>query len=71
MNAYVSVTTLGQRQYHAEVVGEDDYFNRGPHAHSYRTPVYSTRAAAVKDVEGWLAKHPEYQRVPGPEAFCG
>lgn len=63
MKAYVSTEKHGVRAWTADVVTEQDYHERGPHAHSFRTPAHPLPTTARAEAEAWASRN-GYRVVP-------
>jgi len=57
MKAYVATEKHGVRAWTADVVTEQDYHQRGPHAHSYRTEPYALPTTARMQAEDWATRN--------------
>jgi hypothetical protein len=63
MKAYVSTEKHGVRAWTADVVSEQDYHQRGPHARSHRTEPHALPTTARKAAEDWADRN-GYRIVP-------
>ena len=57
MKAYITTAKHAVREWTADVVTEQDYHQRGPHAHSHRTDACVLPTTARKLAEDWCDKH--------------
>lgn len=55
--AYIEDPIKVSGGYVARVVDDQDYHERGPHAHSHETDVHKTKELATAAAKGWAEKH--------------
>ena len=63
MKAYITTAKHAVREWTADVVTEQDYHQRGPHAHSYCTEPKARPDIARRDAEAWAGRN-GYRIVP-------